>query len=50
LDDGIDVQDVRGFQELETALKVDVLPGNGADLFGGLRASGVADAFLVLGA
>jgi hypothetical protein len=47
-DDGIDVQDIRGFQKLETAREIDALPGGRADLFGGLGASGVAAAFLAL--
>jgi hypothetical protein len=47
-DDGIDVQGIRGFQELESALEIDVLPGDGAELLGRLRALRVPGSFLVL--
>ena len=47
-DDGIDIQAVRWFQELEPTVKINVLPGDGGNPFRGLGASGVAGSFLVL--
>jgi hypothetical protein len=47
-DDGIDIQDVRRFLELIAPLEINVLPGDGGDLFAYLRALRIPASFLLL--
>jgi hypothetical protein len=48
VDDGIDVQRVRLLLKFVAPLEINVLPGDWADLFGGLRAWRIRGAFLLL--
>ena len=41
--DRIYIQGIRLLQELEAALEIDVLPGDGGDFFGRLRALRIPD-------